>query len=60
MSIYPFIQICGDTIDIKFRRNEGYLFCTVDGGVTLEDKHIRILAAALDAYEAGEAAEVAA
>ena len=62
MTIYNTTQICGDNLDIKFRRDGRHMFCHIEGGLTLEAKHIRALAAALDAYEAGEAAlaEVAA
>lgn len=59
MSLYNHTQLCGDP-EIKFRRDGTALFCTIDESLTMEAKHIRALATALDAYEAEKAAEVAA
>ena len=58
MTIYQTTQLCGDNLEVKFRRDQTYLFCEIDGKLTMEAKHILALIAALKAFEAAEAQAV--
>lgn len=62
MSIYSHVQVCGNVGEAAIRRAEnGAVFVTVKGEfsqITMEPKHVRALAAALDQWEAAASAEV--